>query len=88
MKMIVAILDDEDAEVVIQALHEADFIVSCIDSTGGFLRQGTSTLMIGSDETRIDQAIQIINTHCAPTIEPIQRKATIFVLHAEHFEQM
>ena len=47
MKMIVAILQDEDTEAVTQALINSEFCVTEIASTGGFLRQGSSTLMIG-----------------------------------------
>jgi len=88
MKMLVTILNDEDSVCVYEALHEANFTVTRIDSTGGFLRQGNSTLMIGADDTRVDEAIELINTQCSPSIEPIARRATVFVLNVEHFEQI
>ena len=87
MKMIVAILKDEDAETVTQALFEADLYVIRIASTGGFLRQGSSTLMIGAEDENVDAAIQVINTNCTPSIEPMLKRATLFVLNVEHFEQ-
>ncbi len=88
MKMLVTIINDEDSECVYGALHEADFSVTRIDSTGGFLRQGNSTLMIGVDDTRVDEAINTINTQCSPSVEPIAKRATVFVLNVEHFEQI
>ena len=87
MKMIVAILRDEHAHDVATALMESDLCVSRIASTGGFLRQGSSTLMIGVSEEHVDQAIQIISDHCPPSVEPMLRRATLFVLNVEHFEQ-
>jgi uncharacterized protein YaaQ len=87
MKMIVAILKDEDAESATQALVDSELIVIQIASTGGFLRQGSSTLMIGVEDARVDKAIHTINQHCAPTVEPMLRRATLFVLNVEHFEQ-
>ncbi len=87
MKMIMAILQDEDAETVTQALMSAELWVTEIASTGGFLRQGSSTLMIGVDDESVDEAIQIINNHCTPSVEPMQRRATLFVLNVEHFAQ-
>jgi uncharacterized protein YaaQ len=87
MKMIVAILQDEDAEAVAQALSTSELSVNRIASTGGFLRQGSSTLMIGVEDQHVDEAIQIINNNCTPSIEPMLKRATRFVLNVEHFEQ-
>ena len=85
--MIVAILQDEDAKSVTQALMNSELCVSEIASTGGFLRQGSSTLMIGVDDASVDEAIQMINNNCTPSVEPMQKRATLFVLNVEHFEQ-
>ena len=87
MKMIVAILQDEDAETVTEALMSSELSVTEIASTGGFLRQGSSTLMIGVDSESVDEAIQLINNNCTPSVEPMQKRATLFVLNVEHFEQ-
>jgi uncharacterized protein YaaQ len=87
MKMIVAILQDEDAESVTEALMDSELCVTEIASTGGFLRQGSSTLMIGVENDSVDEAIQIINSNCIPSVEPMQKRATLFVLNVEHFEQ-
>jgi uncharacterized protein YaaQ len=87
MKMIVAILQDEDTRTVTQALINSDFCVTEIASTGGFLRQGSSTLMIGVNDEAIDNAIQIINNNCTPSVEPMLKRATLFILNVEHFEQ-
>jgi uncharacterized protein YaaQ len=87
MKMIVAILHDDDADNVIEALMTSELSVTEIASTGGFLRQGSSTLMIGVDNDSVDDAIQLINNNCTPSVEPMRKKATLFVLNVEHFEQ-
>jgi uncharacterized protein YaaQ len=87
MKMIVAILQDDDTETVIKALLDSEICVSRIASTGGFLRQGSSTLMIGIDDECVDEAIETINDHCTPSVEPMLKRATLFVLNVEHFEQ-
>ena len=87
MKMIVAILQDEDAETVTRALLNSNLCVTEVSSTGGFLRQGSSTLMIGVDDELVDDAIHIINNNCTPSVEPMLKRATLFVLNVEHFEQ-
>jgi len=87
MKMIVAILPDEDAEVVAQALTTSELSVNRIASTGGFLRLGSSTLMIGVEDQHIDEVIQIINNNCTLSVEPMLKRATLFILNVEYFEQ-
>jgi uncharacterized protein YaaQ len=87
-KMIVAILKDEDTEAVVMAMVERGYSVTRIASTGGFLRQGRTTLMIGVGAEQVDQAIQLIRENCAPTIELLLKRATVFVLNVDHFEQL
>ena len=88
VKMILAILKDEDALLVTEALSNSGYWISRIASTGGFLRQGRSTLMFGVEKNQVDHAIQIIHDNCSPTVEPISKRANIFVLHVDHFEQL
>jgi uncharacterized protein YaaQ len=88
MKMLVAIIKDEDAESVTQGLADIGLCVTRISSTGGFFRQGRSTLMVGVDPKEVDLAIQVIGEKCAPTVEPISKRATIFVLNVDHFERL
>ncbi len=87
MKMIVAILQDEDVITVSQALLAANLRATRIASSGGFLRQGSSTLMVGLPDDQVDKAIEIIDQNCSPTVEPVLRRAALFVLNVEHFEQ-
>ena len=88
MKMVVAILRDEDSENVIQALISANLRVTRIASTGGFFRRGVTTLMIGLENERVDDAIHIIRENCSPPIEPGIKRATLFVINVAHFEQI
>jgi uncharacterized protein YaaQ len=88
MKMLVTILNDADAESVTTTMANIGFCVTRIASTGGFLRQGWSTLMIGVEDEKVDLAIRAISDNCTPTVEPLSRRATIFVLNVEHFEEL
>jgi len=88
MKMIIAIIKDEDSENVSQALISDNFRVTRIASTGGFFRRGSTTFMIGVSDERVDQAIGVIRDHCSPPPEPNQKRATLFVLNISHFEQL
>jgi uncharacterized protein YaaQ len=85
MKLIIAILRDVDNEPVSHALTTAGFRVTLIASTGGFLRRGSTTLLIGVDDEQLENALGIIRTNCAPASEPGVKRATIFVLKVDQF---
>jgi uncharacterized protein YaaQ len=88
MKLIIAIIKDEDSDQVSQALIAAGFRVTRIASTGGFLRRGSTTLMVGVEDGKVDQAIQIIQDNCAPVVDPSQKRATLFVVKVDRFTQV
>ncbi|MDD4295458.1 MAG: cyclic-di-AMP receptor [Ruminiclostridium sp.] len=64
MKMIMAVISDEDSNPVISELAKAGFGVTRLCSTGGFLRAGNTTIMIGTDENRLDEAIEVLRSKC------------------------
>ncbi len=88
MKLIVAILHDKDSEPVSHALVAANLRVTQIASSGGFLRRGSTTLMIGVEAERVDEAIRIIRENCSPAAEPGMKRASLFVLNVANFEQI
>jgi uncharacterized protein YaaQ len=88
MKLILTILHDSDSEPVSQALINAGFRVTRIASTGGFLRRGMTTLMIGVAEEKLDEAILVIRQTAAAPTEAGVKRATLFVLNVEHFTQI
>lgn len=85
-KLVIAIVRDIDDMNVNNALVEKKFRVTRVASTGGFLRRGYVTLLIGTDEEKTQSVIDVINSSCGEP-EPGQHKATIFVVNAVHFEQ-
>ena len=87
-RLVITILRDADGDEVLQALLDAEFRVTRIASTGGFMRRGNSTLLIGVKEERVDTAIQIIRNYSAPAIDPGLKRATVFVLKVDQFEQI
>jgi len=88
MKLILAIMRDSDNETVSQALVSVGYRVTRIASTGGFLRRGSSTLIIGTDDDKVDQAIEVIRTNLGPATEPTANRANLFVLNVEQFNQI
>lgn len=60
MKLIIAIIQDEDAGEVISHLNEAGFQVTRLSTKGGFLRSGNTTVMAGVEEEKVKTAMDII----------------------------
>lgn len=87
MKMILAILRDVDSDHVTQVLTAGKFRVTRIASTGGLLRRGVTTLLVGVDDERVDAAIQVLKETCSPAPQG-EKRATIFVVPVEKFEQV
>ncbi|MGC9397946.1 MAG: cyclic-di-AMP receptor [Anaerolineae bacterium] len=84
MKLIIAIVKDSDALSVSDALVEEGYRVTRIASTGGFLRRGNVTLLIGVEAETVEDVYRIIEENCGKP-EAGQHKATLFVLPAEDF---
>jgi uncharacterized protein YaaQ len=87
MKMIIVIVKDSDAEPVTQALTASDFRVTRIASTGGFLRSGVVTLLIGVDDERVEAGIQVIRDQIGES-DSNESRATLFVVPVQRFEQV
>lgn len=64
MKLIIAIVHDEDAHALVKLLTSSDFGVTKLASTGGFLKSGNTTLIIGTQKERVDEALKMIESTC------------------------
>ncbi len=85
MKLIIAIVRDRDADPVSRALTSKDFRVTLIASTGGFLRRGNSSLFIGVEDEKVEEALGVVRTNLEPPDNPEQKRATIFVINVHQF---
>jgi uncharacterized protein YaaQ len=86
-QLIIAIVRDADAGSVVDQLVTHGYRVTRVASTGGFLRRGNVTLLIGVEEQHVQTVIDMLRDTCSPP-EPDQHRATIFVVDAPHFEQV
>ena len=64
MKLIIAIVQDEDASRLVSALMNDGYGVTKLATTGGFLRAGNTTLLVGVDDDRFQGAMAIIEKIC------------------------
>ncbi len=86
MKLILAVVRDIDTESVIRTLIKEGYRVTRLASTGGFLRRGNMTLMIGVDEGDEQKVIDLMREAVSPP-EKEQHRITLFVLNATGSEQ-
>lgn len=87
MKMIILIVKDSEADAVTQALTTAEYRVTRVASTGGFLRSGVVTLLLGVDDDRVDPVIGMIRQRLSSTTAS-EKRATLFVVPVERYEQV
>ncbi|MDO4387666.1 MAG: cyclic-di-AMP receptor [Eubacteriales bacterium] len=64
MKLIIAIVQDEDASRLISSLMNEGYSVTKLATTGGFLRSGNTTLLLGVDDNKFDGAMAVIEKVC------------------------
>lgn len=64
MKLIVAVVQDQDSNRLSTALTKNDFRATKLASTGGFLKSGNTTFLIGTDDSLVPQALELIRENC------------------------
>ncbi len=78
MKLVIAIVSDDDAHQVQKELTKNDFFVTKMSTTGGFLKQGNTTFMSGVEDDKVEDVIKIIKENASkrmekePTIPPTE----------------
>lgn len=83
MKLIITIIPDTECDTVSLALTDKKFRVTQIASTGGFLRKGNATLLIGVEDEQLDEALQIL--HDSSDKSTNSQKGVLFVIKVEKF---
>ena len=63
-KLVLAVLQGSDSDNTIRNLNERGFMVTVLSSTGGFLKKKSTTVMIGVEEDRLDEALKIVHERC------------------------
>ena len=64
MKMIYAIVRNDNEDDVVSQLTQHHYSVTRLSTTGGFLRKGNTTLMIGAEDEKVDEVISLIKQEC------------------------
>ena len=67
MKLVIAIIHDEDVQNLMSHLTNEGYMATKLASTGGLLRTGNTTLLMGINEDKVDEVISIIKFVCKTT---------------------
>lgn len=87
MKLMIVIVHDTDSEIVLQTLIGQGFRVTRVASTGGFLRRGNATFLIGVESEKVDKVFELLK-HTTRSVEQEQHRATVFVVDMPYYEQI
>ena len=88
MKLMIIIVNDASSENVVQELVKNHYRVTRMSSTGGFLRRGNSTLLVGMEDDQVQPVLDLLKGACCQG-EPAQNaenqsRATAFVVNMAH----
>lgn len=83
MKLIITIIPDTNTDKVSLALTSQKFRVTQVASTGGFLRRGNSTLLIGVEDDQVQEALQILRKNVDQS--DANQKGVAFVIKVDDF---
>jgi uncharacterized protein YaaQ len=86
IKLVLTIVQEKDAGRLIDALTEEGFQATMLASTGGFLREGNSTILIGVEDAQVEAVLDTIQRCChrreqfvspmPPAVEPVDSYVT------------
>lgn len=76
MKLITAIVNKEDSGAVCQGLTKGGFSVTKLSTTGGFLMAGNMTLLIGTEDEKVDTCLEIISAYAKQRKELVPSTAS------------
>lgn len=68
MKLILAVVQHQDANGLVDALMAQQYRVTRISSEGGFLHEGNVTLMLTVDDEQVDTVIRIVRERCSTRV--------------------
>lgn len=82
MKLVIAIVNRDDSAELIHMLNKAGFMSTRLSTTGGFLRAGNITLLIGTEDEKVDRVVEILRECCSQRSEIVSGASGNY---SEHF---
>jgi len=101
MQLVMVIAQPDDASNLTEALTQADYRATRLDSAGGFLRHGNATILIGVEPYQVQDVLRLVQETCHArtvlsqsllpgknTSEVQVGGATVFVMDVGRFEKL
>lgn len=90
MKLVIAIIQDNFLTNVMKGLTEKKHMVTKLSSTGGFLKTGNTTLLIGTEDEKTEDIKDIIKEECKKqgASDKENGYANIFILNMDEFKKI
>lgn len=94
MKLIIAIVQDDFTPKVIKSLTNNNYRTTKLSSTGGFLKSGNTTLLIGVEDDKVDEVVKLIEDECKDKKvmkgknEITVSGANLFILNMDNFKRI
>ncbi|HET6785406.1 MAG TPA: cyclic-di-AMP receptor [Erysipelotrichaceae bacterium] len=76
MKLIIAVVSNDDSHSLSNALTKENFAVTKLATTGGFLKIGNTTMLIGTEVDRVEKCIEIIKEESKQRTELVPSTAS------------
>ena len=64
MKLLITIVQNDDVTALLEAIVESGHTATKLASSGGILRNGNTTLLIGVEEREVEGMLDIIRSTC------------------------
>jgi len=64
MKLLVSIVNSDDGRGLTDVLMREGYRATTISTTGGFLRQGNATILVGTEDEKVDAVLEVIRSNC------------------------
>jgi uncharacterized protein YaaQ len=85
MKLIMSIVNSDDARGLLDALLRHGYRATMVSTTGGFLREGNATILVGTDDEMVDEVLSIVKeschtrTQCVNPLPPVMEPGELYV---------
>jgi len=76
MKLILAIVSNDDSSAVSNVLTKSGFSITRLATTGGFLRAGNTTMIVGCEDDKVEKAIELIGSESKRRTEIVPSTAS------------
>jgi len=79
MKLIIAIVNNEDSQAVLNELTRTGFTVTNLSTSGALLRTKNVTLLLGTEDEKVSQAVEIISQFSSKRSQPLPKNASSYL---------